>query len=815
MSQLFTLCILFTVSSADTTGQKLLEDATNYCSSVTLPESLSSIQSKMQDQLVGRTNYIEEAIYDTTCGSVSSCFQKYGTEIGWKIAQAGAPILGALLTLLAWIVLGSCACCRCCRRCCSERYPKQVTRAMKLSLLVLVSSFLAGVVIVVIFAALAAMTFNAGNSAMVCEVYTISSDTINGLNWTTDGVDYTFLGTDELSLTLAELTNVLDPDSPQMRAVSNTVDNTVSIDNSLNRFNAYLDLTQATLGQATVMKVGAYYQCAVCVACCGGENSLVKQLQQVVADSLSSQVDATRSTIQSTLTGSGSENTFEAVNSTNNVIADLSQRMDEELGQNLIDHKSTVDLVLKWAFIIVIVLIALVSLPLIFLVLSIFFGLKKWDNRNLNNEASKPHNPCLVSCGWCTALGYAFVMLLLGGVFLLLGFFEASVCTMASDTDTFFENITFRLQTDDSVVGAEELVDACFKTTGNGDLLSTITVSDGTARSALEEVYSIENDFNEVFSTPPQPSDSIANNPLFQQLIDSMTAYGAIYMISAPDIVALRQTASFASLATDVIQTGLGGNAICSQNQNIDLTATSVGDLISASLQAASVTVGNPASATIESDVDYNDAVVSNYGVITSGTCPYTVTSQVQPYANMYAWKNSVQAKNNFPCYTITETTNPSTGIITFSRNLITCTSQAAFNTYISSYLSASLLSAAQQLDAATLATYNQIQASIEDLIQNQILPPVNLILNGTDCLFLGDSWLRIYNAVCYLETPGGIDLAYTFTAFGALSWIAVIVMFVIWRRLKDSLSLWTDLNKKQPRRNSIHDEVAKQVKPA
>ena len=798
--------LLFPLVYSESTGDQLASYASYYCSGVSIPGSLTSIQSQALDNLVGSTNYLEEALFDTTCGDLTSCFTTYRSQLIPRVILAGASIIAAIVTLLLWIVLGGCACFRCCRRtpifcCCKERsYPGDVSRAMKTTLGIMVLLFVVGVVVDVIFAARATVTFTQGNSALLCGGFTITSESINGANWTSDGVNHTFLGSNLLSSTVESLASVVSPSSSQIVSIATTVNRTQAIDNSLNQLDAYLNLTQAMLGDTNVLKVGPYYECVVCQACCGSSSangSLVNQLQAVISDSLSTQVEALRLSIETTLTGPGLEQTSLSVNDTQSVISDLAAKMEEEAGTGLVDQKSSIDLGLKVILIVSSVLIALVAVPLVFLILNFVFGV--YNSRQDDYSSKPPPNPCLASCGWCSAIAYAFLIFFIGGVLLVIGYFEASFCEMASDTDSFIDSINFRITGNtaggNSTVGFTQVLDSCFKTTGDGDLLSGIYVGNETARSSLDQVYGLSNEFSQVFASPLALNESLATNPVLLELVNSMTAFGAIYMINPSDILSLLQDPAFIALPPSVKQTGLGGNAICTQNLNLDLTSTIVGESILASVQAATCPVANNQSYNILSDVDYNAQSTAALGGISivTGSCPYTVVTQTQPYANMYEWKNAVQAKNDFPCNTISSSTDPSTNITSYTQVPANCSSQADFNTYISTYLGPALLNAANAVDNATNATYTELQNTIYPLFENQILPPLNLVLNGTDCQFLGNSWRSIYGAFCYLETIGTVEIGSTFAAFGAIAWIAIVAMFIIWRHLRDNRSLWKD----------------------
>ena len=804
--------LLFPLVYSESTADQLASYASYYCSGVSIPSSLTSIQSQALDNLVGSTNYLEEALFDTTCGDLTSCFTSYRSKLIPRVILAGASIIAALVTLLLWIVLGGCACFRCCRRspifcCCKERSsPGDLSRAMKTTLGIMVFLFVVGVVVDVIFAAKATVTFTQGNSALLCGGFTTTSESINGANWTSDGVNHTFLGSTNLSSTLGSLAAAVSPSSPQIVSIATTVNRTQMIDNSLKWLDAYLNLTQAMLGDSNVLKVGPYYECVVCQFCCNSSysanGSLVNQLQAVISDSLSTQVEALRLSIETTLTGPGLEQTSLSVNDTQSVISDLAAKMEEDAGTGLVDQKSSIDLGLKVILIVTAVLIALVAVPLIFLILNFVLGVYTWRQEDFSladGSVKRPPNPCLASCGWCSAIAYAFLIFLIGGFLLVIGYFEASFCEMASDTDSFIDSINFRITGNtaggNSTVGFTQVLDSCFKTTGDGDLLSGIYVGNETARSSLDQVYGLSNEFSQVFASPLALNESLATNPVLLELVNSMTAFGAIYMINPEDISSLLQDPAFIALPPSVKQTGLGGNAICTQNLNLDLTSTIVGESILASVQAATCPVANSQSYTILSGVDYNAQVTAALGgiPIVSGFCPYTVETQIQPYADMYKWKNTTQVKADFPCNTISSSTDPSTNITSYTQVPANCSSQADFNTYISSYLGPALMDAAKAVDNATNSTYTDLQNNVYPLFENQILPPLNLVLNGTDCQFLGNSWQSIYGAFCYLETIGTVEIGSTFAAFGAIAWIAIVAMFIIWRHLKDNRSLWKD----------------------
>jgi hypothetical protein len=103
------------------------------------------------------------------------------------------------------------------------------------------------------------------------------------------------------------------------------------------------------------------------------------------------------------------------------------------------------------------------------------------------------------------------------------------------------------------------------------------------------------------------------------------------------------------------------------------------------------------------------------------------------------------------------------------------------------------LVAAALAVDAVQANTFNRINDNLRQLVQGSVLPPIDTLTQGLDCKFMHTSFNNVYSDLCYRQTPGLIIAVITWLVFGALCWICILVEFIIWRHLRDNLSIWLD----------------------
>lgn len=831
---LVAIVCLHLASAIDTTNQALKDAANTYCAKTTVDLGITMNQRDLIHQIIGPTNIVHQIIFDDSCGSIQACFDTYKSQWIQQALRLGVPHIFMILSLILYLFLASCACCRCCRQCpiwccCKEKeFPAYFSGPALTFIWISMGFVFIAVIIDTAFSAVSTVDMRSGSLAILCRTTSLASAVLNGVNWTASAdlqamnlSDKSFIGMEPLYNQMQTLSDVLAVDGSVVNTISSTVNDTVQLENAVNRLTEYLELTNEMLGNADTISPGSgEYSCVLCTACCsGGVDSYVSQIRNVISESLAKNLNEVRSQVNKTLAGSGLTDTREAVRSGADTMRQVTDTVEEQLGQRVLDNRDLIDLVLLVIWIVTLVLTASALVPVFWLIMSAVYGVCKSYKVSYSDPDDKPRNPCCVSTGWCLSLMYAFLIFLVAGIFIIVGYVQASVCDEIADFDLFIDKALDKFGSGSMSSGTSTvLVDACLKSNGTGDFLSGVNAAAFNASYYLNQVEDLKDLISTTFNSVPAVP-SLANSAEFRQMIDSMDEYGGLYMMSPRRIVELQADSAFmnAMTLTDAQKhLGFGSSATCNA-KTYNLTRTALGAMVQGTLTAAGYTLPNDLTAVSVAGVnDYiaqlnADAIT---GVTYTGTCDtLSVTkNSFDPYSSLLYWKAQPSSKTDFKCDTITETEDPDTHVVTFNRVTGTCNSLTAFTTYVG-YLKGRLEQAAATIDTQADSTKTVMQARIISIITDQILPPVIKVLSESDCSPLRNGWNALFNSFCSDFTYGVVGLGITFSVYGGLALISVFIMFFIWRNLKDNISLWRDLVKEREER--LGSAVRSHVVPA
>ena len=815
-------------------SESLLADTATYCANVTEDMGLTRNNNTLLQDYIGPVNLLDEIGLGPSCGSVEDCLSTYKDDIIGPAIRLGIPILLFLITIVLWFIFGCCACCRCCRQCslwccCKEKkFPSYFSRC---TLSFIWSSFALVVVCAIVDAAYTGASLkllHEGSSALMCRSFSLANDVLNGGKEVVDtgssNVTISFIGTEPLYNELTSLEEMLLSNSSTVMAIEAVVKNTIDLDNALDRFSAYLELTQDMLGDPDTIQPklsgSGEYQCVLCGACCtSGGDSYIDQLNTALSDSFAEALSAIRAQVTDTLTGSGLQDTQNAVSDAAGIVNNATERINDPIGQSMVDNASRADTGLKWLYIGLVILASLMALVILSFIIALVFGVARSYKISYSDPYDKPRNPCVASCGWCMSFLYAFLIFFVGAVLMIIGYAQASFCDSTYDLDSTIDKAFARYAPDLTNSSATVvLANSCLKSSSDGDFLTALPVGDTNARALLNNVTDISTLLDDAFNQT-QSIPEISTLDAFVALTDSMAAYKSLYMIPADRIAALKQdgTLNVNAISDIESQAGYGSSGYCN-SKSYDLAATDVGLSIQASLTAAGITLPNDLTlVSIPGVADYESATSSETGLSYTGTCSdLSVTKDsFNPFSSLLFWKEVITTKTNFKCNTIHETQDPDTNVITFSRVAATCSSQDEFDTYIDS-LRTNLINAAATLDSAATSSASEIESQIAAIINDEVLPPVYTVLDNSNCLVLRNSFNAFYNTFCPNFTVGVIGAGITFVVFGGITLISIFVMFGIWRNLKDNMSLWKDLVKQRgDRQTAIRNMVNAVPAPA
>ena len=810
------------------TSQGLIDESAKFCANVPEDLGLTRESDPLLGDVVGPRNIIADIAFDTECTSIDACVTKYQSDLIPLGIGLGLPLIFAILSLFLWVFLSCCACSRACRQsciwcCCKEKeFPSYFSRGLLAFIWTSFVLFLLLALADTAFSGLSAIALRAGSESILCRSLTLASDILNGGNVTaaislsndTSLQNISFIGADPLYTELVELASMLDTDSPLMSSINATVNDTTDFQNALNRLDAYLQLTEDMLGNATNLKASATgeYECVVCKACCGdGSESYVSKLRSAISVSLAINTADIRSQILSTLTGPGLTVSRDAVNNAVETLGNITKTIEEDVGQPVLDNSGTIDTILLALRIVTIVLACSSLVPVFWFILSVIYGVARSYMLSYSDPDDKPRNPCVASTGWCLSLLYAIFILLLGGTLVVAGYLQASACEAFGNLDVSVDRVVDRYNLSSI---AESVLTTCLKSTGDGDFVSTIKSGDLTAREVLSNITRIGDLVDYNYTVP-----SISNSAEFKALVDSMLEYKGLFMIPSERISALRANQTFnenGPMSTEQTMTGYGSSAYCS-GKIYDLTKTPVGENIAASLRASDFSLPPDLSAiSVPGASAYRTSLSTVTGLTYTGTCSdlSVVKNSFNPFSSLLFWKAEVMGKTNFACNTLNEVLDITTGLISFDQTSGTCASPAEFDTYILA-LRSSLVDASALVDEKAEVTKTRIETDILANITDTVISFINTVLDHSDCRVLRFGWNALYNSFCTKLTVGVVGLGVTFSLFGGLTLLAVVCMVIIWRNLKDNLCLWKALVRERAERRASIRSSSRSPRPS
>ena len=636
----------------------------------------------------------------------------------------------------------------------------------------------------------------------LCEAMRLGDDLLNGYE-SPEG-DHVFLGTEKVDEAVDNITSLIAVDSPVLQSVSTIVNDTEAIEFALDEFLLYLNHVSDLLGDAQNNQVG-HYECVFCKACCSGSDSLVDGVTASISSTVASALNNIRRQVRAALTGDGLDSIRSALNESRSTVTDIQQNVDSTVDSIFVSNAAFFDSVLKKIDLATLVIVASMALPTLLVIIVVFFGVFRSSQRSYYDPVLKPRNPCCASCSWCVTFLHAFLLFLIAGLLGVLSYALASGCELVADPHTMVHG-TFSRFLGNSSSAMVTLVDTC--TAGSGDLLGTINVnSNETLRSMLNVTDDIDVQFARLDDLTAQSSSAMfSENKDLVDLFTAMDTFGSLFTMTRASLETLStltpsQNLIFAVGSPEVVENLLAqavtGIPDCGGRNNVDLgpSDSSVGNKIREALNLPPET----SSVSFEGLSDFAASITAaGIDIGSSGTaCPSDYitlnppdVSLAAPFDSLVTWRVEVMT-NVFRCDDIQVMADPVTGTASPVINARSCTWDQ-WVSYVDS-LRQALLTKAQVVDFVQQITISAIKDDLRDLVQTSVTPRINVLLNGFDCTFVGERYRGLYRSLCWLETPGLIGSVITWLVFGGLCWIAILIEFVIWRHLKDNLSVWRD----------------------
>ena len=718
--------------------------------------------------------------------------------------------------------MAPCACCRCCRRCpiwccCSERFNAYNLGTKKKVFLLSLFLVYVGVVIAdLVYAARFRTDINAGAKSLICETFRLTDNALNGFHLTTtnpDGsvTDNSFIGAENVAATVHEISDLVDSDSPIISSILAVVDTTKDIQFAVSDFLAHLDNMNSILGDPSNMVVGKY-KCIFCEVCCGnGASSQVGTALAAIESSVASALVEVRRSIKEKLTGDGLQGIRDSLDSASDMVDGFKTQFEEQIGKNLIDQKPMFEQAVSYVDLATLIVMCVITLPTLLLFLTVCLGVFKSDRPSYSNPQKKPQNPCHASCGWCLSFILGFILFLIAGILGALAYMEASTCDMVSDMDSFITLGVSRLGVEEGGQ-METILRTCLTPSGSGDILGSVDVGDGkTARDMLDISGTINAQFDMISAGLDSEGGGLpkfSEDPAILALLDAVRDFGALYVIPADVVGEITSDSAYTpsmnillsetpETIAELTRLALAGVPSCADKVGIPLTGDA-GKLLRDALTAAGFPI-SPSDETVDlPGISSYFAGLQSAGISigeTGSVCPSDfddlgTSSTSHPFESYMSFKTDVLA-HTFRCDTITVAEDPDTADAVVLVNPVSC-SWSEWITYVGG-LHANLIAKAQTIDAVQETVIDGIQTELRAIVQEDVLPVINRLADGLNCKFLQVRWNGIYESLCWKQTPGLAGTVICWLVFGWLCAIAILIEFVIWRHLKDNISIWRD----------------------
>jgi hypothetical protein len=770
---------------------------------------LNDMNGKLVDRYAGTDNEMVALITDKECKMdvISDCVSAHQSGLISTIIKAAFPVVLPWVMLLLWIFFFMpCACCRCCRRCrcwccCREdREARNFGKTKKIVIGIWATLFIAGFAVVAAFAALSGDQFKAGGEGAICEVYKFVDSTLNGYSPAPGAVDNLgqplkeFVGMLPAIQTFADITDELNPGSSFLTGVEGLIDNTKTIENAVTMFNDRLKALKNTL-QANAEK-GLYYKCEFCLQVQLPIANIIDVLDQSVAGL----VNSARSTVKEQLQGSAVEDIRKTLEQSQSPIQEIGTQVENSLGKIFIDNQDAVERTLDSVSMAALIIALTVILPGLLLVCTVTCGACCSRRETYRDPSIRPQNACHASTSWCVTCLWAFLVLLLASVLLIVGFLSASACIVMQDIDVYVEDLVSKAdvnaKTQTQMVA---IVKNCFNENGSGEFTNEIEIDLGngnfqTLKEALDVTDTVNKPFDLLVSAiASQGASNLVNDPVLTEFFDTVEQWGLIYTVGNPGAI-VQDTG--ANMQEPLVQKFLKLTPTCPALIVRDNAFTRQ---VSSLLETVPGT--QPGELDVLGQEKFNaDVIAGGYELVSgsSNTCHSSLDlvggTGVEGTLRKLAKEAALVREGSFDCYSVTFATDVN-GYEVGIEALIPCGGLGDLNDY-NAFISAAvndLRTAALDIDTASTNVQSQIVNDLQDLVKVAFLVPMQTVVDGINCQFLGIRWNSMITAICRTMVPGAMATAFCWLAIGVIAWAAILMEFNIWRRLKDNRSLWED----------------------
>eukprot|EP00931_Biecheleriopsis_adriatica_P051557 TRINITY_DN2991_c0_g1_i3.p1 TRINITY_DN2991_c0_g1~~TRINITY_DN2991_c0_g1_i3.p1 ORF type:complete len:885 (-),score=179.39 TRINITY_DN2991_c0_g1_i3:159-2813(-) len=749
-------------------------------------------------------------------------------------------MLGVYLFCCCWVACPFCK--RCCRCCARER---KINIVVKFVFLIL----LGGLVFGMVFAAGWAFTgFDAGRLGFEvtrCAQASIVDSTLSGQE------NPHFLGVVPTLEAFDALKANLDGDSEFITELKRILKDTSTISNALTVASGVMGLLQSMLAAPQNEKpvsgtTALLHQCTVCPVLAPA----ISDARNTLDNSLGTVLDQVRTTVDEQLSGDTLQELQNSMTSAAEPLMSMKSLMHSAFGpfveDDLLDPVSDqMKGAAGTAGSALILVLALLVAFCGFSSVGFWICIEK-KTSSAGQMTYRKHTHCCACFTWCSACWYAVLVFFLGGLMTILAIPFSSLCLVMEDLNAELLNdigapLGMEFKKGDIV---PIMVEECFRNpdpNANPLLLKLIKIEDNKTMYDMivgQTKDMISGSFDQLsnFGTGDQTLNGDENIVKLKQTLGQTKMDGMMLpdfdAISADTSPSNPYAALIAGMPADPQTTCftdssslpcylIASSAKCEDDQIPadmgDLSGKNVWGVNSfAEALRTRGAITDPASELLQIPGECAYSVTS---------CPPSPPSPPSPFtqddcagaATFMGLKKKLVTENIFKCFTFQNalgqrcdvknmaTTSPYSGDCMV--NIDSSTGQGEMNpisydcdleefTQQIADFQVRLDKVFARLDAAAGDTKDKINQQLRDLVDQYVLDPITEVADGMRCGFLGQRYQLIIDGMCYGGAWGFSEIATSYVACASLTFILMILMFIVWRI---SIDNYNALSKKDP----------------
>jgi hypothetical protein len=690
-----------------------------------------------------------------------------------------------------------CGCCgQCCRGCTQKK--RNFSLVVKAGFL---GVSLALVVVMLIFNGLAwqgVEPVGDGLKQFGCEAAKTSAIILNG----TDANSATyFMGLLPMLDEINKIANMLDPGSPFLNGVNDNLDQTSDITDSMYLASQTIGLLKTAVNEISTVVAQQSHECVLCA-------DMLTQLdpiQTTLNNGPGATLDAARKDVMDQLTGAAAADLKAQLDTAMEPLSNVKTSVVDGLASLVtsddFDIKEQTDnaimaqqgAVLAAGIVVILLAFCGVGAGTCWT----FMEKKKYKTTGDEKFSCLPE-----ACSCCSCVfgcWFIWFMLFLLGIFNIISVVLSSTCLTFADIDSQFLNDTGTLlnmnTSGDQFTMIGKMVDQCIRNpTGNTSFMDIIEMDDNgtmkTMRAAVvdqtvDTVNSQLEGANQIDDT-----EKIAEDPNFKMFKDILTQNKVSTWILLEESL----WSTYNGLLTSTEQTLV-------QYQRYSLSCTEhtyagVGDDLPANQKTVLPLMDffNSAKTECGSNVDSatSTSCVGQAGQLTANgvtACNQAVT--------LLEMKRKLTVENVYKC-PVFEKADGSTCDVSTEANVLDCLVNGevkvktvmcdlyGLETYMSQFAQR-LENVFSQIDNIVPSTQTKIGTGMKTLVDKNVVDPMNSIVDGAQCNFIGVTYENLITVLCWQGTYGQVLIVENLLVMTYILALYTIVMYFLFRCAKDN----------------------------